>query len=212
MVIVTMKKIFKPSFIEEKQLWKQGYLYIAGVDEVGRGCFAGPIVAAAVILPTNFSAINRINDSKLLNPKQRSILAEVIKKEALCYAISIVKIKYINKHGIGKANQLVLKKAVSSLSLQPEYILVDGFSISKLKKVRQKAIIKGDMKSVSIASASIIAKVYRDGLMQNISSKYEKYKFYLNKGYGTKYHREAIYKYGLTDLHRTSFKLHKYLQ
>lgn len=201
----------RPSFEEESLLWQKGIKFIAGADEVGRGCFAGPIVAAAVILPSNFTPIGEINDSKLLNAKKRYELSRVILNEALCYSISIVNLSYINKFGIGKANQLVLKKAIKNLSIKPEYILVDGFEIINIRNIKQKALIKGDCKSVSVASASIIAKVYRDELMQNISSKYEKYGFYSNKGYGTKDHRDAISRYGLSRIHRKSFNLQRFL-
>lgn len=201
-----------PTFEMEKLLWQEGIKFVAGVDEVGRGCFAGPIVASAVILPPNFSAAKRINDSKLLSPARRKELSEIIKQEAVSYALGVVSINYINKYGIGQANQLAFKKSLNKLSIIPEYVLVDGFKIKKFFRTRQKAIIKGDRISVTIASASIIAKVYRDELMQNLPYKYNKYGFYGNKGYGTEFHREAIYKYGLSDLHRTSFNLQKFLQ
>lgn len=223
------KRILQPpSFDEELQLIKKGFELIAGVDEVGRGSLAGPIVAAAVILPTNFST-DGVHDSKLINPKKRKYLAEVIKKEAIAYAFSEISVAFINRYGIGKANQKALRVAVYRLidhlrfsrknpnirnSTENIFILIDGFAISYLKGFglqKQKPIIKGDRKSYSIAAASIIAKVYRDSLMEQISGKYYEYGFAENKGYGTSKHLSAIRRFGLCDIHRTSFNLKKYL-
>jgi len=207
-----MKKqpILKPTFEFEQQHWNTGLQYIAGVDEVGRGCFAGPVVAAAVILPPGFTATNKINDSKKLSPKVREELAVLIKKYALAYAISEVSVSVINEVGIGKAAQQAFAKAVSALSVAPDHILMDAFLIESVSPLIQTPIIHGDQLSISIAAASIIAKVYRDELMQQVHPKYEVYDFYTNKGYGTKKHREAIRHYGLCDLHRTSFNLSKF--
>ncbi len=222
---VVMIKLSRPTFAEERYQWNKGLFYIAGADEVGRGCFAGPIVAAAVIFPKCeiecgerkacirccLSEFQEINDSKLLNPQTRSRLAQFIKKQALFYHISEVSVSYINSYGVGKANHLVLRKSISKFAKKPDYVLVDGFHIPGIPKAKQKKLVKGDRKSISIASASILAKVYRDQLMQKLHNKYDKYGFYDNKGYGTGFHRQAIFKYGLSDLHRTSFKLQKFL-
>jgi ribonuclease HII len=201
----------KPTFFEEQVLWQKGYKYIAGVDEVGRGCFAGPVVAAAVILPQDFSASNEINDSKVLSPAKRLSLTQIIIKHALSYSIAKISVEVIGKIGIGKATQRAFFQAIKSLSSQPDFILIDAFYIHRLKKDIQKPIIHGDSLSVSIAAASIIAKVYRDNLMVKLHNKYPNYNFCQNKGYGTKEHRVAIKNFGLTPHHRTSFNLSKYL-
>lgn len=199
-----------PNFDEERFLWKSGYNYVAGVDEVGRGCFAGPVVSAAVILPSDFTATDEINDSKLLTPEKREMLSDVIIKHALSYSIAEINVAAINKHGIGKATQMSFRKAIKLLHVQPEYILIDAFYINRLRRNNQKPIVHGDNKSISIAAASIVAKVYRDNIMRNLHSKYNIYDFFTNKGYGTKKHREAIRLHGLSNLHRTSFSLTKF--
>jgi ribonuclease HII len=200
-----------PTFQYETALWKQGLQYIAGVDEVGRGCFAGPVVAAAVVLPSNFRATNEIDDSKRLSPQKRNKLAGIIKEHALAFSIAEIPVEVINEIGVGKAAQIAFAKAVQGLKKSPEHILIDAFRITAIEPHRQTPIIHGDRMSISIAAASIIAKVYRDELMQRLHSQYEAYDFYTNKGYGTKKHREAISKFGLCDLHRTSFNLSKFL-
>lgn len=201
----------KPSFAEEKLLWNLGYPHIAGVDEVGRGCFAGPVVAAAVILPQQFDGMEKINDSKLLKPNIRQKLSEVIKKYALAFSISEISVEIINKIGIGKATQQAFKQAISKLSLRPSFILIDAFYIESLSRKNQKPIVRGDGISISIAAASILAKVYRDERMQELHKQYDKYDFFTNKGYGTKKHQDAIKQYGLCDLHRKSFDLSKFV-
>jgi len=208
-----MKKIhkLKPTFEYEKELWKQGLRYIAGIDEVGRGCFAGPIVAAAVILPQGFNLTNKIDDSKKLHPKVRNELSVIIKKYALCYSIAEVSVGVINTIGIGKAAQRAFRKTIQDLTIKPEHILIDAFLINGISKKKQTPLIYGDSLSISIAAASILAKVYRDKLMEKLHEKYSVYDFFSNKGYGTKKHRDAIGKHGLCDLHRTSFALEKYL-
>jgi ribonuclease HII len=200
-----------PTFDEELFFWKQGLNYIAGVDEVGRGCFAGPVVTAAVILPPTFKSTKPINDSKKLSPKIRKELAEVIKQQAIAYAIAEVSVPVINQIGIGKATQNAFVQAIKQLSQTPDHILIDAFYIIDLPRANQKPIIRGDGISISIAAASIIAKVYRDKLMEKLPKQYEHYDFATNKGYGTKKHREAIGKYGLCDLHRSSFNLSKFI-
>lgn len=201
--------IRNPSFRYEKLLWRKGIKFIAGIDEVGRGAFAGPLVAAAVILPKNFT-INGIKDSKLLTPQKRQILSKYIIKNVLDYSISEVNLFYINRHGVGKAVQKGFLDAVNKLKIKPNYILVDGYKVKNLK-YEQKGIIHGDSISVSIAAASIIAKVYRDNLMIKLHKNYPQYNFFENKGYGTKYHRDALKKYGLCKIHRSSFNLKKFL-
>ena len=202
-----MKRI--PSFKEEKILWSRGLNQIVGLDEVGRGAFAGPLVAASVILPKNFK-INGIRDSKLLTSEKRQALSKYIKKNATYYSISEVNLSYINRYGVGKAVQKAFLDTVKKLPIKPNYILVDGYKVKNLK-YEQKGIIHGDSLCVSIAAASIIAKVYRDSLMTKLHKNYPQYNFSENKGYGTRFHRDALRKYGLSKIHRTSFNLKKYL-
>ena len=202
----------RPTFIEEHLLWKQGLNHIAGVDEVGRGCFAGPVVAAAVIFsPSSERNLKEVNDSKKLSSKKRLELAEVVRKEALSYSIAEVSVGVINKIGIGKATQVAFVNAVNGLQIRPDYIFIDAFYIQNLSRHNQKPIKHGDGTSLTIAAASIIAKVHRDQIMQNLPDQYVHYDFFTNKGYGTKKHQEAIRRFGLSDLHRRSFNLAKFI-
>ena len=200
-----------PTFEYENNLWNKGLQHIAGVDEVGRGCFAGPVVAAAVILPQNFKATDKIDDCKRLSAKLREQLSNIILSHALSFSIAEVSVKVINEIGIGKAAQIAFAKAVRGLSLAPQHILIDAFQIADIDANKQTPIIHGDQISISIAAASIIAKVYRDEVMRKLHGQYKSYDFFTNKGYGTKKHQEAIRKFGLCDLHRTSFDLTKFL-
>lgn len=200
----------KPSFKFEKLLWDQGFDKVIGIDEVGRGAFAGPLVAAAVILPKGFKA-NGIRDSKLLSPSKREIYSEYITQNALYYAVAEIDIQFINKHGVGNATHQAFRECIEKLKSKFDFVLVDGFKIKDFDTNLQKAIIHGDNLSVSIAAASIIAKVHRDNLMINLHKKYPEYNFKQNKGYGTKQHRNSLKKHGLSRLHRTSFNLNKYL-
>jgi ribonuclease HII len=205
------KYVNKPTLDEENVLWKNGYKYIAGVDEVGRGCFAGPVVSAAVILTPDFDTTIGINDSKLLSPARRDTLSEIIKQNAISYSISVVGVETINRLGIGKAAQESFRQAIDKLKVQPDYILVDAFYINGVAKYKQKPIVHGDRLSISIAAASIIAKVFRDKLMCELHLQYPEYDFARNKGYGTKAHRDAIGRIGLSNLHRSSFDLTEYV-
>ena len=195
----------------EEKLKEKGYLNIAGVDEVGRGCFAGPLVAASVILPEAFPFKEYMQDSKLLNSAKREKLSAVIKLYALSFAIVEIPVSLINSLGVGYANQQALSLSIQQLGKKPDFVLVDGFTIRNIKPSLQKAIIHGDRLHASIAAASILAKVYRDQLMDALHATFPLYNFTENKGYGTKKHRLAITKYGLSPLHRTSFNLQKYL-
>lgn len=222
----------KPNFSEERALWRQNIKYVIGIDEVGRGAFAGPIVAGAVVFPKvlRISKKNRflkeINDSKLLKAQKRKELSKKIKKHSAFYALSEVDTQTINKVRIGRANRMVFRKVVKRIfdrieeSLKRklrrhEYFLIaDGFPTRYIKRIglkQQKAIIDGDTKSITIAAASIIAKVHRDNLMRKLSKKYSQYKFSRNKGYGTKAHQKALKRYGLSKIHRTSFQLNKFI-
>lgn len=209
----------KPNFDIEKSLWRRNIQYVIGIDEVGRGAFAGPIVAGAVVFPQikrigkKFTFLKKVNDSKSVKAPLRRKLAKLIKKHSLFWSVSEVGTEIINKHGIGKANHLVIRQVAKKISSQFHnksfYIICDGLQVQDLEK--HKSIIDGDCKSLSIAAASIIAKVHRDSLMRNYSRKYHYYKFSRNKGYGTKGHQAALKKYGLTEIHRTSFELSKFL-
>lgn len=198
-----------PTLEFESELWNKSLLKVCGIDEVGRGSFAGPVVAGAVIFHPYKNTPQGINDSKLLTSGKREKLAEEIKKAALSWAVSEINVRIINKLGIVKATQMAFRKVVKTLS--PDYILIDAFHIKHLNRKKQRAIIKGDQKCVSIAAASIIAKVYRDKLMRNLSKKYPQYGFAKHKGYGTKLHQEVIKKHGLCRIHRKSFNLEKFL-
>lgn len=177
--------------------------YIAGTDEAGRGPLAGPVVAAAVILPNNFYD-ERIDDSKKLSAHLREELFDVIRKNALSYAYTIISPNKIDEINILKASLLAMKRSVQKLKLQPDIILVDG-NKSFVYDAKVIPIIKGDSKSLSIASASIIAKVVRDKIMMKLAKDYPQYGWDRNKGYPTKEHIEAILRYGACKIHRKTF-------
>lgn len=200
-----------PTLEIEKSLWDQGYQLVCGIDEVGRGSFAGPVVAAAVIFSSDSIIPEGIADSKLLKPRQREKLAEQIKKCATFWAISEISVSNINKLGIGKATQMAFRKALRLLPVQANYVLIDAFYIKHMNRKKQSAIKDGDKICVSISAASIIAKVYRDSLMKKLHKRYPNYGLGKHKGYGTKLHQEAIKKYGLSRIHRRSFNLQKFL-
>ena len=185
----------------EKQY--KDYGYICGIDEVGRGPLAGPVVAGAVILPKG-KRILYVNDSKKLSEKKRDELFDVIKEEALSYGIGIVSPERIDEINILQATYEAMRDAVSQLSVQPDLLLNDAVTIPGID-IKQIPIIKGDAKSLSIASASILAKVTRDRLMTEYDSLYPEYGFAKHKGYGTKVHIEAIKKYGPCPIHRRTF-------
>lgn len=183
------------------------YKVIAGVDEVGRGPLAGPIVSCAVVLDLNVmndDLILYINDSKKLNEKKREELAEIIKEKALAYFISSRSAKEIDEKGIGVCNNEVFLEACMNLKVKPELVLSDGYTVKGIQ-VDNKSVIKGDTKSACIAAASIVAKVYRDNLMKEYSLKYPGFAFEENAGYGTSKHIEGIKKNGPTEIHRLSF-------
>ena len=202
----------KPDFSFEKRLWKRGFITVAGCDEVGRGCFAGPVVAGCVAFQGEALEPQTvmINDSKKMTVKQRELASFWIRKNALSYGIGKASVTQINKLGIKKSTEIAFRKAISNSGKKIDYLLVDAFYLPYVKGLRRKKqtpIIKGDSKSFSIAAASIIAKVYRDNLMNKIAHKrvYEKYCWERNKGYGTLEHRKAILKYGISRMHRKQF-------
>jgi ribonuclease HII len=192
------------SSLYERRLIRQGFNLIAGVDEVGRGPLAGPIVAAAVILPHKFS-LPGLNDSKKLTAKARERLFNEIKRTAVAVGVSRVDHKTIDRINIGRANLLVMKLAVEALGIGPEYLLIDGGRHRVALKIAQVGISGGDRKCASIAAASIIAKVTRDALMTAYHKKYPRYGFARNMGYGTADHLAALKKYGPCAIHRRSF-------
>ena len=177
---------------------------IAGVDEVGRGCLAGPVFAAAVILNDNIIT-KEIKDSKKINFKKRILLSKYIKKNSL-YAVGTASVKEINKINILNASLLSMKRAINKLKLKPSVVYVDGPFIPKNLQIKCKAFVKGDQKILSIAAASIVAKVSRDLFMIKLSKKYPKYLWHKNFGYGTKSHLRSLKKYGITKYHRKKFK------
>ena len=177
--------------------------YICGVDEVGRGPLVGPVVASAVILPKN-SFIEGLTDSKKLSKKKRDYFYEIIKKDALAIGIGIVDNKKIDEINILEASRLAMKKAINSLSIKPDIILTDAMRLDM--GIPEEDIIKGDLKSITISAASVIAKVTRDKMMEKLHEKYPMYNFIKNNGYPTKEHIEAIKKYGIIKEHRKSFR------
>lgn len=187
----------------EDELYSAGVRYIAGVDEVGRGPLAGPVVAAAVILPDDFD-IPGVDDSKKLSEKKREELFELITKHAVCYSIGIMDNYIIDRVNILEATKLAMKQALEKLETTPEYILIDALTLKDVT-IPQRGVIKGDSLSVSIAAASIVAKVTRDRMMEEYHQKYPQYGFDQNKGYGTKVHYEGIDCHGICELHRRSF-------
>ena len=181
-----------------------GYSRIAGTDEVGMGCLAGPVFAAAVILPIN-SRIVLIRDSKLLSERQRFEVVEEIKEKATAWAVGHATVEEIDAINIRQAGALAMRRAVGALETSPDFILVDGFEIQGFS-CPQKRIVKGDRLVKSIAAASIIAKVARDELMERYADEFPGYGFAQHKGYGTKIHREALRKLGPCPIHRRSYE------
>lgn len=178
----------------------------AGCDEAGRGCLAGSVYAAAVILPKDFRN-EQLNDSKQLTARQRYALRDVILKDALAWAVGIVTSQEIDKINILNASILAMHRAVDQLKISPQFLLIDGNRFKPYKDVPYKTIVKGDGKYMSIAAASILAKTYRDDYMDDLDKLHPQYDWRNNKGYPTKKHREAIKLYGTTEVHRMTFNL-----
>ena len=187
----------------EKELYAQGISLIAGVDEVGRGPLAGPVVAAAVILPNNCK-IKGLNDSKKIPKKKHEEIFQAVKDKALAIGIGIMDNHVIDQVNIYEATKLAMKEAISKLDLQPEHLLIDALKLDL--PITQTSIIKGDANSLSIAAASIIAKVTRDKIMANYDKEFLGYDFSQNAGYGTTKHLEGLEKHGVTPIHRKSFE------
>jgi ribonuclease HII len=196
----------RPSFVEEQRLWQQGYCFVAGIDEVGRGPLAGPVAAAAVILPRDSNAawLLQIRDSKKLRPRKREFLSGCIQEAAVAIGIGMVPPEVIDDRGIVATTRLAMHYAVEQLSQTPDFLLIDAISLPDLD-TPQKSIIKGDNLSLSIAAASIIAKVARDQLMMQFDSLYPGYGFIRNKGYATREHVTNLKRLGPCPIHRKSF-------
>jgi len=199
--------MLRPDLTTEKVLWSKGLSTIVGIDEVGRGSWAGPLVAAGVVLPQNFRLPKKLNDSKKITKSVREDLSEYIKTHAAQWYIDKITQNQLDRLGITEATQQLFKKIIDSFKPEIDFALIDGFPLKSWSKSKQKAIIKGDQISASIAAASIIAKVYRDNLMDQESTKYPEYGFKNHKGYGTKQHQQAIQNFGFCQIHRTSFNL-----
>jgi ribonuclease HII len=178
----------------------------AGCDEAGRGCLAGPVVAAAVILPPDFTH-KILNDSKQINEKKRYELRKEIEESALAFAVGIIDNKEIDVINILKASIMAMHKSLDQLKIRPEHIIIDGNKFIKYQDIPHKTIIKGDSKYYSIAAASILAKTYRDDIMFELDKKHPEYGWKQNKAYATKKHRQAIREFGTTTYHRMSFRL-----
>jgi len=177
----------------------------AGCDEAGRGCLAGPVFAAAVILPKDFKN-DILNDSKLLSDRQRRELVPIIKEQAISYAVAQIDNNEIDKINILQSSIKAMQIACEKLSVRPEHLLIDGNRFNKYS-IPHTCVIKGDSKYSAIAAASVLAKTYRDDFMEEISKLFPEYFWNINKGYPTKAHREAIRKFGITEFHRKTFKL-----
>ncbi len=199
-------KIVNPSWKYEHKHWLSGKNVICGVDEVGRGALAGPVVVVAVVFKSEVEIVLPIRDSKTLSRRQREKLAPEIKKMALAYSYGLQSAEQVDNLGIVKATHLAAVRAIESLNLPIDFVLMDGKQkITGYDDDKQEAIVRGDQQSYSIAAASILAKVYRDQLMFDFQKKYPEYGFETHVGYGTKRHIEAIKRYGLCPLHRRSF-------
>lgn len=187
----------------EKRLWQEGYNYIAGTDEAGRGPLVGPVVAGAVILPKNYN-LEGLTDSKKLSEKKREQYYEILKKDAIAIGVGIVDAKTIDEINIYEASRLAMKKALENLKVKPEYVLSDAMPLSL--EIPCEAIIHGDALSISIAAGSVIAKVTRDHIMIELDKEHPEYEFKNHKGYPTKKHLELLKKYGPLDNYRFTYK------
>lgn len=193
-----------PDFSCENEARSKGYKLICGVDEAGRGPLAGPVCAAAVILPDNCE-IEGLNDSKKISEKKREALFDIIKEKAVAYSIAYGSLEEIEEYNILEATYLAMNRAIEGLNTKADFALIDGNRVPKGIKIPCETVVKGDSKSCSIAAASILAKVTRDRLMLEYDKKYPQYLFAQHKGYGTKAHYEAIKQHGVCEIHRLSF-------
>lgn len=201
-----------PSCEEEQALIRSGYRLVAGIDEVGRGAWAGPVTAAAVILPPELALSGRdgapvldgVRDSKQLTPQRREELWPVIHREAVAIGIGFAPVSIVDCLGVAAAGRLAMRRAISGLQLRPEFLLIDAFQLPTVE-IPQKGIVDGDCLCVSIAAASVVAKVARDRLMAALHGEYPDYGFHHNKGYGTPEHYQSLLQNGPCRLHRRTF-------
>ena len=193
-----------PDFSYENEKTEQGYKFVCGVDEAGRGPLAGPVCAAAVILPPDLD-FEGVNDSKKLSEKKREMLYEEITEKAISWSVAFASVNEIEEHNILGATYIAMQRAVESLKVPADFALIDGNRTPPALKIPSQTVVKGDSKSLSIAAASIIAKVTRDRLLLEYDAIYPQYKFSQHKGYGTKVHIEALQEFGPCDIHRPSF-------
>jgi ribonuclease HII len=198
-----------PTLEREVELWRQGHILIAGIDEVGRGAWAGPVYAAAVILDCGLdnlaSCLCDVRDSKMLSHRHRCELVEPIRRHARAVGIGRASHEDVDRHGIVAASFAAMRSALDDLALRPDYLLLDAFRLPGVD-IPQTAIVKGDALCLSIAAASIVAKVARDALLDQLDGQYPGYGFAHNKGYGTAEHRQAIDRLGLCPIHRKSWR------
>ena len=197
------KLVVEDNRLYEKDLNKKGYKYIAGCDEAGRGPLCGPVVAAAVILPNDYQLVG-LTDSKQLSEKKRNYYFDIIKKDAISYGIASVSAKLIDEINIYEASRLAMLNALEKLDIKPDYVITDAMPLPSIKN--SLPIIKGDAKSITIAAASVLAKVTRDRIMDKLDIEHPEYDFKSHKGYPTKKHLENIEKYGILDEYRLSYK------
>jgi ribonuclease HII len=196
-----------PDMAEETALHEQGYRFAAGLDEVGRGALAGDVVAAAVVLPADQAVLARlrgVRDSKQMTPRQRALWAKTIQAEAIAVGLGRVSASDIDRLGIAPATRQAMITAIANLSIQPDYLLIDAVRLPSVA-IPQKAIIKGDARCLSIAAASVIAKVSRDAAMVELDGVYPGYGFARHKGYGTSLHCSCLRQFGACSIHRRSF-------
>lgn len=197
----------RPTFVEEQRLWQQGYRSVVGIDEVGRGPLAGPVVAAAVLLPRECDApwLLQVRDSKKLRSRKREFLSECIRGTATAIGIGMVSAQGIDEKGIIAATRLAMRYAVEQLPQSPDFLLIDAISLPDID-IPQQSIIRGDNLALSIAAASIVAKVARDKLMIDLDSIYPGYGFARNKGYATREHLSNLRRLGPSPVHRQTFR------
>jgi ribonuclease HII len=199
----------RPDLSFEQPLWSAGLKLVAGLDEAGRGALAGPVAAAAVILPASqqmLDALQGVRDSKQMTPAQRQLWAESLHVQALCYAVGFASQAEIDVLGILPATRLAMQRALSQLSVAPDHLLLDFLNLPDLS-IPQTCLVKGDRRSLSIAAASVLAKTARDDLMRQLDAQYPGYGFAVHKGYGTLAHRGALQALGPSPIHRASFHL-----
>jgi ribonuclease HII len=196
-----------PHLRHENALWANGSLWVAGIDEAGRGALAGPVAAAAVILPqipTFTVELEGVRDSKKMTPNQRECWAQTIQATAVTYGVGLASTEEIDRFGIIPATRFAMSRAISELAICPDCLLLDYLNLPEVP-INQIALVKGDMRSLSIAAASILAKTKRDAILKSLDKDYPGYGFAENKGYGTKFHQAAIQRLGPSPIHRMSF-------